>query len=111
MKSEDKILYLGIDLDNFKSSHKLVAFKNVILIGSDLVRKGVADYFELASFYPQLDFHIVGSGLGRIDVLHEAEQRGLGNIIYHGSVSIDQLKLLLRNMHVHVLPVMLYSLI
>lgn len=104
LKSEERILYLGIDVSNFVTGYQSVSFKNIVLIGSDLVRKGIADYFDLACFYPKLNFHIVGSGLGRVDVSHEVSKRGLGNVIYHGSLSIKQLKGLLSDMHLHVLP-------
>ena len=38
------------------------------MIGNDLVRKGIYDYFKIAAQFPEIAFYIAGSGNGKIDV-------------------------------------------
>jgi len=105
LRSEDQILYLGADIGTFLNTEKTIdGLSNIVLIGNDLVRKGVYDYFELAKSFPNIIFHIVGTGNGKIDVLSEVERREISNIKYHGGLTHDKLIELLNDIDLHILP-------
>lgn len=105
LKTNSKILYLGteskmfLDIKSTKSD-----IKKVIMIGNDLVRKGVFDYLELASLFKDLEFHLVGSGNGKINIEKELSKRNLTNIVFHGYINQEKIVELLRQIHLHVLP-------
>ncbi|EOW9128382.1 glycosyltransferase family 4 protein [Vibrio cholerae] len=98
--TQEKILYLGVDEDEVfvkrklkKSSH----VKNVVMIGHDLVRKGIYDYIKLSECNSEVEFHIVGSGNGKVNV-EKLVSESDGNIKYHGSMSQSAVtKLLIDN--------------
>ncbi len=105
LRSESDILYLGSDIDMFMNKQKtILALSEVILIGNDLVRKGIDEYFVLASKFPNITFHIVGTGNGKIDVLQEIEGRKLINVIFHSGMKPDELVVLLRSVDLNILP-------
>lgn len=105
IKSEKTILYLGTDINTFlNTSKEIQGLTNVLLFGNDLVRKGIYDYLELASSFPKLTFHIVGTGNGKIDVNDQIEKRQLKNIVYHGSLTHTELVDFLKIIDLHILP-------
>ena len=63
-----KILYLGVNSEDFNINTKKRSLKKVLMIGNDLVRKGIYDYLELAKKFPDILFFIAGSGNGKIDI-------------------------------------------
>jgi glycosyltransferase involved in cell wall biosynthesis len=74
------------------------------MIGNDLLRKGINDYFDIAKEFPEISFHLVGSGNGKIDVENTIINMNLNNVIYHGSLSQPKLSKLLRKIDLHVFP-------
>ena len=103
--TEDKILYLGTDSDLFLNMDKKIsALQKVVMIGNDLVRKGIYDYLSLAKQFEDLEFHIVGSGNDKIDVNEELKNRNLKNVIFHGLLSQDKIIELLDDIQLHILP-------
>ena len=105
LKSEQKTLYLGINLSAFlnKQIHA-VSLRNVLIIGNDLLRKGIYDYFKIASHFPSLNFHIVGSGNGEININDLLAKEKLKNITYLGSLKGLEIFELLKTMDLHLLP-------
>jgi glycosyltransferase involved in cell wall biosynthesis len=105
LETDAKTLYLGTESKQFQISNKPKSdLQNIIMIGNDLVRKGIDDFFELAKIYSQLDFHLVGSGNDKINVKNEITKRKLNNIVYHGSISQTELSSLLEKMQLHLFP-------
>ena len=105
IKSEDKILYLGTEIDVFLNSKKEnKKLKEIIIIGNDLIRKGIYDYLELAKYFPNIIFHVVGTGNGKIDVKKEIKRKKLNNVVYHGGLIHKELKQLLCKINLHVFP-------
>ena len=105
IKSEDKILYLGSNTKYFTNEHKKISeLSDVVFIGNDFIRKGIFDFLEIAEGFPQIRFHIVGTGNGRIDIKKEIENRSLSNIRFHGGLRHNELKKLLEEVQLHVLP-------
>ncbi len=105
INSEEKPLYLGTDIDVFLNEDKhITTLQQVIMIGADLLRKGVNDFLDLAGTYPDVIFHIVGAGNGRIDMPEELKKRDLPNVVHHGTLVFDELVELLKEMDLHILP-------
>jgi len=104
ISTEKKILYLGVDSDFIQVKANQKPITKVLMIGNDLVRKGVFDYFKIASNYPNLTFYLAGSGNGKIDLNAEINKLKLRNVIYKGSVTTDELKVLLNEVQLHMLP-------
>jgi glycosyltransferase involved in cell wall biosynthesis len=104
LQSEEKVLYLGVDSSMFNKQAIKKEFPKVLMIGNDLVRKGVFDYFELAKNFPNVTFYLAGSGNGKIDVDLEISKRNISNIIYKGAVTTSQLLTLLQEVSIHILP-------
>jgi glycosyltransferase involved in cell wall biosynthesis len=105
IKSLEKILYLGTETETFiNTSKKNNMLKNIILIGNDLVRKGIFDYLKLAEKYPDLSFHVVGTGNGKIELNHEITKNNLNNVIYHGGKTHEDLIEILKSIDLHILP-------
>ena len=105
LETNKETLFLGTESKQFLISDKPKSdLQNIIMIGNDLVRKGVDDFFELAKIYSHLEFHLVGSGNDKINIKNEIIKRKLDNIIYHGSISQTELSFLLENMQLHLFP-------
>ncbi len=105
LKFCDRILPLGTEIKSFTEHSKRVErLENIVLIGNDLIRKGIYEYFELAKAFPELTFHIVGTGNGKIDVSKEVNSKKITNIIYHGGLNHTELKKLLKKIDLHILP-------
>lgn len=104
LQTSDHVLYLGSEAKQFENTCIRTQLADVILIGADLERKGVRDYFELAGRFPQLKFHIVGGGVGTLDPVPECQRLGLSNVVCHGRLAHDDLANLLRTVQLHVFP-------
>lgn len=104
LKTKPEPLYIGVDSRRFANDVVPARLTSVVMIGSNLFYKGIEDYFALANVCPNLTFHIVGSGLGKIDPAEEIRKRGLKNVIAHGSLSHEKLAELLKSVQLHVFP-------
>lgn len=106
IKTELQILYLGTESKLFqrKQERELQSLKHVLMVGSDLLRKGVFDYFILAKTFPEITFHLAGAENDEIDIVSETQQRNLQNIIYHGLLNQKELASLFSQTQLHVFP-------
>ncbi len=104
LKSEDQILYLGTEYQKFHNDIPRQALMDIAIIGSNLFYKGINDFFYIATMFPNLKFHIIGSGMGKIDFPREISTRNLANVKWHDSESHEQLKETLKGIQLHVFP-------
>ncbi len=105
LETDEKILYLGTDIETFLNENKKIdRLEHAILIGNDLIRKGIYDYLEIAKAFPKITFHVVGSGNGKIEMNEVIERESFQNIKYHGSVNHDELTKILENVDLHIFP-------
>lgn len=104
LETNDKVLYLGVETELFENAVKREGLTNVAIIGSNLFYKGLNDFFELAKRFPQLKFHVIGSGMGKVDPKAEIERLGLKNCVAHGSLTHKQLSEELKNIQLHIFP-------
>ena len=104
IQTENKILYLGVETENFNIEANKKSVKQVLLIGNDLVRKGVYDYLEIANNFPEILFVIAGSGNGKIDLHTEITNQNIKNVIYKGLLSTSELINLFKETDLHILP-------
>ena len=95
------ILPLGVDTSSFDYKQK-ESLKEVVLIGNNLHYKGWDFYLQLAAQFPLLTFHVVGSGLGRLNL--EKESNHLNNLVLHGQLTHKQLNQLFKKIDLHILP-------
>ncbi len=104
LQTNSEILYLGTESSLFLNLNRPNSdLKKVIMIGNDLVRKGVFDYLDLASRFPDLEFHLVGSGNGKIDIEMELKNRELTNLVFHGFLDQSKIIELLSEIQLHIL--------
>ena len=93
-----KVLYLGVDTDNFVPILK-DNLRNIVFIGSLVNGKGTHEFIQLAKIFNKLNFHIIGDGQLR----KELENISTGNIFFHGLLANDKLRHLLSTMDLHIL--------
>ena len=100
LKTEDTILYIGTDCENFKPKKRNSQIKNTILIGLDLPRKGIADYAKLAALNPTVTFNVVGNKTNEfVDKYSD-----ISNMKFHGVLSPGELNDLFNLIDLHILP-------
>lgn len=104
MVTDNQILSVGINVDTFTTGVTKKSLTKILMIGNDLIRKGIYDYLEIAGQFPELIFYIAGSGNGKIDVEKVVDQMGLKNVVYKGGVTTAQLVNLLKEVDLHILP-------
>ena len=104
IQTEDKILYLGVNSEDFNVDSTKKSLNKVLMIGNDLVRKGIYDYLELASKFPDTLFFIAGSGNDKVDLDTEIKALQLENVIYKGLITTSELIDLLKESDLHILP-------
>lgn len=102
--SKDTVLYLGVDTDGFKNDVPRTKLTDIAIIGSNLFYKGLDDFFEVARRFLQLNFHVIGSGMGKVDPAAEIERLGLKNCRAHGSLDHKKLAELLNSIQLHIFP-------
>jgi glycosyltransferase involved in cell wall biosynthesis len=73
LQTEGKTLYLGVDSAVFNMQSAKTVMSKVLMIGNDLLRKGLFDYLKVAANFPEITFYIAGSGNGKVDVNSEIE--------------------------------------
>ena len=100
----DGVLYLGTDYDKFAAEKHTEKLTDVILVGSDLKRKGIDDYLVLAKRFPQITFQVVGGTVGGVDYKKKCADASLRNVVFHGPVTHDRMKELLKSVQLHVFP-------
>jgi len=104
LKTKEKVLYLGAETEQFRNDIRREKLTDVAIIGGNLFYKGLNDFFELAKRFPQLIFHVIGSGMGKVNPEVEVERLGLKNIVCHGSLSHTELAEALKGIQLHIFP-------
>lgn len=102
--SKDTVLYLGVDTEGFENEVPRTKLTDVAIIGSNLYYKGLDDFFEIARRFPNLNFHVIGSGMGKVDPAAEITRLGLKNCRAHGSLDHKKLAELLKSIQLHIFP-------
>ena len=95
------ILPLGVDLSYFESNVK-EELRSIVLIGNNLYYKGWSEYLQLATAFPTITFHVVGSGEGLVDPKKESQH--LNNVVCHGQCTHHELNEILKTVDLHILP-------
>ena len=103
IESDEKILYLGTDIDTFfNPNKKITKLTDIIFIGRILERKGIYDFIEIAKDFPNLNFHIVGEGEEYENIKNIS--KNLKNIKLYGRLTHKELSNLLKNIDLHIFP-------
>ncbi|WP_198599519.1 glycosyltransferase family 4 protein [Vibrio breoganii] len=104
--SRNEILYLGVEnTEVTKNCKKIDKDKtNVLLVGHDLVRKGIFDILTLAKMFDNVQFLVVGSGNGRIDIQEKINELDLRNVNYLGALSNNEVNILFSKVDLNILP-------
>tara|TARA_B100001250_G_scaffold40975_1_gene32437 strand:- start:19830 stop:20867 length:1038 start_codon:yes stop_codon:yes gene_type:complete len=93
-------LFLGVEKQDFYFVKKARPLKNLIFIGSLIERKEAREIIELAKYFPELTFNIVGDG-----PLKERLKSDCGNnVTFYNRLDHKQLSILLQDMDLHFLP-------
>ena len=98
------VLYLGVDSETFFNDVPRDKLTDVAIIGSNLFYKGIKDFFELARRFPQVKFHVIGSGMGKVSPEEEISRLKLVNCIAEGTLTHAQLSEKLKTIQLHVFP-------
>jgi glycosyltransferase involved in cell wall biosynthesis len=102
----DEILYLGVDGKIFYNPDKVVTtLKNVVFIGNLPIGKKVDEFLNVASIYPDVQFHIVGGNQLKDCTIEEyIASNELKNVTYHGRLDHSHLSKLLQSMDLMYFP-------
>ncbi len=100
VNTKDHPLFLGVDRGNFKFIRFRDKLNEIIFIGSLNKRKNVNDFINLAKLFPDLKFHVVGSGPEEFNL----KEISTSNVFFHGSLNHLQLSDLLNKIDLHFLP-------
>jgi len=103
IQSNEKTLYLGVNSSDFSSIPKTL-LTDVVIIANNFYYKGYKDFFHLSIRFPELNFHIVGSGNGLISIENEIFKRNLTNVTFHKHLNHFELNQLLQKIQLHVFP-------
>jgi len=95
---KSKVLYLGVDSDDFAPILK-DNLRNIVFIGSLVNGKGTDEFIQIAKIFTKFKFHVIGDGPLR----NKLENISSGNVIFHGLIVNNQLKHVLNNMDLHLL--------
>ncbi|MFT4645415.1 MAG: glycosyltransferase involved in cell wall biosynthesis [Planctomycetota bacterium] len=98
VKLANKILYLGVEKDNFSAEIKN-ELKNIVFVGSLIREKNIDEFCYLSKIFPNLNFHIIGYG----PLMNELKEMSSSNVIFYGLLRHDQLPFILGKMDLHVL--------
>ena len=104
VKTNDKVLCLGAETIQFENNVCREKLMDIAIIGGNLFYKGLDDFFQIALQFPQLKFHVIGSGMGKVNPENEVKRLGLKNVICHGMISHVELAELLQSIQLHVFP-------
>ena len=95
------LLPLGVDL-SFFDRHVKEELSSVVLIGNNLNYKGWSVYLQLATAFPTITFHVVGSGMSLVNPKKESQH--LNNVVCHGQLTPQELNNVIKTVDLHVLP-------
>tara|TARA_B100000123_G_C25730286_1_gene428911 strand:- start:3 stop:1043 length:1041 start_codon:yes stop_codon:yes gene_type:complete len=94
-----KPLFLGVDRKIFDSDRKVKKLRNIIFIGSLIKRKRIFELLEIAKEFKNLNFHIVGSGPLKSDILKFSSK----NVILYDHINNNEIPNILLNMDLNIL--------
>ena len=92
-------LFLGVDRKNFINKKKVKKLKNIIFIGSLIKRKRIIELIDIAKEFDDLNFHIIGSGPLKSDIL----KRSSKNVILYDHINNNEIPNILINMDLNIL--------
>lgn len=104
LKTVDKILYLGAEMEVFGNNVTRDNLTDVAIIGGNLFYKGLDSFFALAKRFHDLKFHVIGSGMGKVSPPGEVKRLGLANVVCHGNLSHKELAEALKGIQLHIFP-------
>jgi len=105
IKCEEKILYLGADIDIFLNVNKAIeSLKNIIFIGRLKRRKGVFDILEIAKSFPELNFYMAGNGEDEEEIKRDIASNKMKNVELLGTLTHEELASKLKSMDLHLFP-------
>ena len=104
LRTSEKVLYLGVETEFFANTVKRDRLTDIAIVGSNLFYKGLCDFFKLAKRFPDLRFHVIGSGMGKVSPSDEVKKLGLSNVICYGKLSHAELAKTLKQIQLHVFP-------
>ena len=100
VKLNNKPLYLGVDLLNFPKNRNVKQLNNIVFLGSLIIRKKVDEVLKLASYFQELNFHIVGDGPLKENLMLSTSS----NVKFHSNIMPHDLNEFLLSMDLLFLP-------
>ena len=92
-------LFLGVDKNNFKHKGVKNKVENLVFIGSLIKRKNLNDILDLAKYFKNLTFNIIGDG----PLKEELENKSTTNVNFFGKLNSYEISNHLQNMDLHIL--------
>ena len=107
-KFAKRILYLGVEAEIFfnpNNNKRTGKLNNIVFIGNNLVNKGIVDFFNMARFFPETNFYIVGADTLWNGTLEEyINTNNCQNVHYQGKLNHTDLSVFLRQMDLMFFP-------
>ena len=95
----DTPLLLGVNVHQFDS--KLAKkLRSIVFVGGLIKRKRVDEFLQLAEFYPQINFNIIGNGSEKDNL----EKKSSSNVIFHGVLSHAKMNVIFQKSDLMFLP-------
>jgi len=99
VRIEKNPLYLGVEQSVFNNSNLKYTLNNIVFAGSIVERKRVHEILELAEIFDNIIFNIIGDGDLRISFENIASE----NVVFHGTLTHDELSTLFKDMDLNIL--------
>ena len=94
-----KPLFLGVDKKSFYINRKVKKLRNIIFIGSLIKRKRIFELLEIAKEFENINFHIVGSGPLKSDILKYSSK----NVVLYDHINNSEISNILIDMDLNIL--------
>lgn len=97
------VLHVPVNVEPFVEVSKIrTQLRQIVLIGNELVRKGVLDFLQIAERIPSLRFHVIGRDSKGL-VKDYISNKGLQNVVYHGMLRFSEMSEVLKKIDLHLL--------
>tara|TARA_B110000211_G_scaffold201968_1_gene233833 strand:+ start:179 stop:1216 length:1038 start_codon:yes stop_codon:yes gene_type:complete len=95
----DTPLLLGVNVHQFNSkiTQKL---RSIVCVGGLIKRKRIDEFLQLAEFYPQINFNIIGNGPEKDNL----EKNASSNVVFHGFLSHAKMNVIFQQSDLMFLP-------
>ena len=95
----DTPLLLGVNVHQFNSkiTQKL---RSIVFVGGLIKRKRIDEFLQLAEFYPQINFNIIGNGPEKDNL----EKNAGSNVVFHGVLSHAKMNAIFQQSDLMFLP-------